>query len=343
MAGGYYDPFAASTAMLAAATPLPVTVGDGCSVLYPRESRDLGDLPGYVPPQTFPPGVPPSTVNPWGTSGVPSGYLTDQDDFLRFSILVTGGPKTVTFYGTVIRPNGEMHPFQQDVTGNSASVASTKIIQPGPGYVQGVGVTAVGGVGAATIYVLGEIGQMTSATTFTPRAQILSGQLTGIGVAASTSTGASGGGGGGGGGGGCCISTLTLENPDNGHQIDLFVPVAANTNVRLYSITCGGFTSATVADRHASLIFQDWASSLNPYAVTDPNGQAANNNPFYVFQPGVTTGTVVSGGAVLEHYINLGTTPWFSADWFMTLQWINGQSGDLFTTVSIWLETKTGS
>ena len=308
--------------------------GASCPLFYPIDMRALEGLE-YVPPLPLPSGVPglrpPSVTSPPCPLGA---WPTSQGDTLRFSILVTGGPKTVRFYGRTLTQGDDYVPFSQLVTGNSATTPATASITMPAGCLLNVDAAAVGGIGAATIYVLAELGHVEGGV-FIPYAQALSGLLTGYGVASSVASAA---GSGGGGNGVCaCIGTYVVEEPANDAQIYIERTPAAGTAESLASAVFTVTTVAAVANRFVSVFITDQISGNNRGLYTDPNVQLASTSFPYSFSILGPTAVIEAGGTVYEHNVSLGAPQWFTDTWSVDIQLTNVQTGDLIKFVAVWI------
>ena len=158
-------------------------MGEASSILYPGDYAALlllsADPARVVLP---PPGPLPSPGGGGNACGCcPTGWFTDADDSIRFSVEVSGGPKTVIFQGRSRLANGEIVRFGQTLVGNSATVPVTAILPSGAGCVLGVGATVVGGTGDAVVCCLVELGTEEGGQ-FIPFATVYQGILTGCGI-----------------------------------------------------------------------------------------------------------------------------------------------------------------
>lgn len=304
----------------------PTASGASCPILYPTDSLAINTLQ-YIPPgaSSLPGSASAGTTCP---PGALSGYLTDLNDTLRFSTLVTSGPKTVTFYGTTISPTGQLIPFSQDVTGNSSSTASIKYLRPGPGIVQGVGVTAVGGIGAATIYVLVEIGNLTN-SVFTPRVQLLSGLLTGFGVANNVVDTTQSGGGGGGGGTNCC-GTMELFFWDFTLSDDLQISPGTNRH-RIHSLAFTFFSGAAAVNHKLNISIYDLSTGGDLLAqIIDNTTFAANATIGWTVAVGAATIVDVQGSGVEARTLPLPDLGPIGDNYQISLAVSNPQADDAF-------------
>ena len=242
--------------------------GASCPLFYPIDSRALEGLE-YLPPFPLPPGVP-GLRPPSGTSPpCPLGaWPTSQGDTLRLSILVTGGPKTVNFYGRTQSVTGDYVPFSRTVTGNSPTTPATATLPMPSGCLMNADAIAVGGIGAATIYVLAELGHVEGGT-FVPYAQVLSGLLTGYGVASSVATAGSGGGSGG----ACCIGDAILDFPDpltGDYAYQGTYTVAAGTATRVRTIRYSAYPGSGGAAQRIFIRIYTVADGWDQYYYLSP-------------------------------------------------------------------------
>ena len=308
--------------------------GASCPLFYPIDSRALEGLE-YIPPFPLPSGVPglrpPSGASPPCPLGA---WPTSQGDTLRLSILVTGGPKTVNFYGRTQGVTGDYVPFSRTVTGNSPTTPATATLPMPSGCLMNADAIAVGGIGAATIYVLAELGHVEGGT-FVPYAQVLSGLLTGYGVASSVATAGSGGSGGD---GVCaCIGTYEVEEPANDAEIYIERTPAAGTAESLASAVFTVTTVATVANRFCGVFLTDQVSGQNRALYSDPTAQVASTSFPYSFSILGPTAVIEAGGTVYEHNVSLGAPQWFTDTWSVDIQLTNVQTGDLIKFVAVWI------
>ena len=294
-------------------------VGASCPLFYPIDSRALEGLE-YLPPFPLPSGVP-GLRPPSGTSPpCPLGaWPTSQGDTLRLSILVTGGPKTVNFYGRTQGVTGDYVPFSRTVTGNSPTTPATATLPMPAGCLMNVDAIAVGGIGAATIYVLGELGHVEGGT-FVPYAQVLSGLLTGYGVASSVATAGSGGGGG------CCHSGLyeqRLFDEPYGVATQANITPAAGTLERVVSITFDGQMDATVISRALE------------YHVTLPGNRTVydDQTPIEIVANAyrrlrAEAGRSVNVAVFEDYYRSMPADMFFGEEYAIQIAITNGQVGD---------------
>lgn len=306
-----------------------------CPIFYPTDLAALQGLPSASTGLCPIPGG--STSGAGSSTPYPTlqGYVAEIDDTLRFSILVTGGPKTVTFYGTRIASDGSVYRFSQNVIGNSSTVPATAFIPTGPGIIQGVGATAVGGIGAATIYVLAELGNI-EGQTFFPHAQLLSGLLTGFGVAAGTTT--VGGGGGGGVNTNCWATQTVIDVTSDPHWI-YDVTVAAGTVDRLLNVTFTAVTSATVKNRTVSVgvamggvdIFRWW----------DPTAMTAGQTKNYIMIPGATYSTQTDALSNINITIPFPSGFIFDLDWELDVGFVNVDGSDVIVNRALTYQVQT--
>lgn len=269
MADLSFNPYTAAIGMLALATPIPPNTGDGCNVIYPRDSRSLDDLPTYPPPPFTP--SPPTTAPPGtpfgGLLGGGGTWAVDASDMLRFSIWVTGGPKEVAFNGRLVRDNGVLSRWSHRVTGNSATVPATKIVAAGSGLISQVSAISTSGVGAATIDVLAELGHEEGGV-FVTEAILLQGRLTDQGIASPTvSTG------GGGGGSACEISGADISVTTGGNTATVDIPAPPTGQfTRIIAVLFDLDTLACLTDTQYNVIFvgdtlTGWQTYTVPYVT----------------------------------------------------------------------------
>lgn len=308
--------------------------GASCPIFYPSDLAALQGLPtttsGFCP-------VPLGTTGTGSTTGqfpALQGYLAGIDDTLRFSILVTGGPKTVTFYGTRIDAAGNVTRFSQNVTGNSASTPATATIQTGPGLIQGVGATAVGGIGSATIYVLAELGDIEGGSFF-PRAQLLSGLMTGFGVASGTAVA---GGSGAAVNPNCWTNNCTFAFPSTLHWIQDTTP-AAGTVHRCLHVDFQATMSAVAKNRTLKFILATEGGGV--WEWDDPVFLTAGLTRSYNFNFGTPYQQITDALGNVIVTVPLPTELIFNSLWEIDVGFANPDAGDLVVTPSYCWQVQT--
>lgn len=304
------------------------TPGTSCPIFYPADLAALQGLPSGIPANCPIPG---GTTTPLsGSTLYPTvqGYVAEIDDTVRFSILVTGGPKTVTFYGTRIASDGSISRFSQNVTGNSATVPATASLPTGPGIIQGVGATAAGGIGTATIYVLAELGNVEGGTFF-PHAQLLSGLLTGFGVAAGTTS--VGGSSGTAINPNCWTNNCLFSFPSTLHWVQ-DTAVTAGTIHRCLHVDFQATMSSAVKNRTLKFILATEGGGV--WEWDDPVFLTAGLTRSYNFNFGTPYQQITDGLGNVVVSAPLPTELIFNTDWEIDVGFANPDSGDLVVNPS---------
>lgn len=308
--------------------------GPSCPIFYPADLAALAGL--STKPPVIIPGGGPSAAGIGNKFPGLNGIVAELDETIRYSILVTGGPKTVLFYGTRIDANGEPWHFSQEVTGNSATVAATALAPSGAGLIQAMGASAVGGIGAATIYVLAELGDIQNGA-FVPRAQLLSGLLTGFGVVSGTTT-VGGGGGGGGVNTNCWVNNCLFAFPSTLHWIQ-DTTVTAGTVHRCMHVDFQASMSSAVKNRTLKFILATEGGAV--WEWDDPVFLTAGQNRNYTFNFGTPYQSSTDALGNVNVQAPLPTELIFNTDWEIDVGFANPDAGDLVVTPSYCWQVQT--
>jgi len=306
-------------------------MGESASILYPGDYAALlllsADPARVVPP---PPGTLPSPGGGGNACGCcPTGWFTDADDSIRFSVEVKGGPKTVVFGGRSRLKDGTIVRFGETITNDSATVPTEKFLPAGEGCVLGVGASVVGGIGAAIVCVVVELG-VQDAGVFTPYATIYQGIITGCGT-----TGPSYVIGGGGNTVGFKeIIHYSAAGP--AEPLTITVPVVAGSNVRIVSVSFITETSALVAFRANLLLVS--VAGVTSWLSQDPTNLAANELITYWYScPSEVRQTIDPDGSVSRYFVGPCEIS-YNVDFDVTANLISGIAGDNITQMDLFVE-----
>ena len=161
--------------------------GAACPLLYPRDERALEDLDG-IPLST----PPPDTQQLWqpnadaGTAGADanlaigaSGIAVAGEDQMRLQAWGTPAGTIVTFYGRILRDDGQIVPWQEQITTLANNVVTSRTWQPGRGILLNIAASVPADTSAnGVITVKGELGRVASGA-FVPHTLLLYDQVTG--------------------------------------------------------------------------------------------------------------------------------------------------------------------
>lgn len=129
------------------------------------------ELVSYVPPQVLTPEVidVPSATN--------SGHLIEATDVFRFRAFSTSDNVTVSFFGRVMGPTGNIVPFNHNLGTPVAGTIYETVVPAGRGMLLGAAASVpVNSITAGTVSAVGEIGRLVTGS-FVPHTLLFSGQL----------------------------------------------------------------------------------------------------------------------------------------------------------------------